>query len=99
MNRYRIIRTSDAIGRQLIRSGTSIGANYRAACRAKSRGDVISKMGTVEEETDETLYWLEIVHDLKLSPPPKIEELIREGNELLTITVSSINTARRNKDK
>lgn len=56
-------------------------------------------MGTVEEETDETLYWLEIVHDLKLSPPPKIEELIREGNELLTITVSSINTARRNKDK
>jgi four helix bundle protein len=54
-------RVADIIGRQVLRSGTSVGANYRAACRAKSRADFISKMGTVEEECDETSYWLELL--------------------------------------
>jgi len=56
-------RTADVLGRQLIRSGTSVGANYRAACRAKSPADFISKMGTVEEEADESAYWLERLVD------------------------------------
>ena len=54
-------RTADVIGKQLLRSGTSVGANYRAACRAKSTADFISKMGTVEEEADESLYWMELL--------------------------------------
>ena len=54
-------RVADVLGRQVLRSGTSVGANYRAACRAKSRADFISKMGTVEEECDETIYWLELL--------------------------------------
>src|SRR3989304_7630990 len=59
-------RIADVLGRQILRSGTSIGANYRAACRARSRADFISKMGIVEEEADETLYWLELLLDARL---------------------------------
>lgn len=83
------------IGRQLIRSGTSVGANYRAACRAKSRADFISKMGTVEEEADESLYWLEMLMEAGMVKPERIQGLRAEGNEILAVVVSSINTARR----
>lgn len=83
------------IGRQLIRSGTSVGANYRAACRAKSRADFISKMGTVEEEADESLYWLEMLMEAGIVKPERITALQSEGNEILAVVVSSINTARR----
>lgn len=80
---------------QLIRSGSSVGANYRAACRAKSTADFINKLKIVEEETDESIYFLELLmfsNDKKYHE--SLNELIKEGDELLAIFVSSINTAR-----
>jgi four helix bundle protein len=88
-------RTSDVLGRQLLRSGTSVGANYRAACRAKSPADFVSKMGIVEEEADESTFWMEILVDSGKLPALKAQSLMQEGNELVGIAVSSINTARR----
>lgn len=88
-------RTSDVIGRQLLRSATSVGANYRAACRGKSKADFIAKMGIVEEECDECLYWMELLIDAGLSKQQRLAELMREAHELLSITISSIKTARR----
>lgn len=90
-------RTADVLGRQLLRSGTSVGANYRAACRAKSTADFIAKMGIVEEETDESLFWMELLIEAGIVKAEMLEPLMKEGNELLAITVSSINTARKNK--
>lgn len=87
--------TSNVIGRQLLRSGTSVGANYRAACRSKSSADFISKMGTVEEEADELGYWMELLVDAGKVKPLKISELIKEAGELTAIAVGSINTARK----
>jgi len=81
---------------QLGKCSTSVGANYRAACRAKSRADFIAKLGIVEEETDESVFWLEILKDLKLGPQSLVDELLVEGNEILAIIVSSIITARSN---
>ena len=86
--------TSDVLGRQVLRSGTSVAANYRSACRAKSRADFISKMGTVEEEADETGLWLELIGESGLLPADKLSELQREANELTAIAVQSIRTAR-----
>ena len=88
-------RTADVIGRQLLRSGTSVGANYRAACRAKSKADFVAKMGIVEEECDECLYWMELLVDAGLIKPHRLSDLMHEADELLSITVSSIKTARR----
>lgn len=90
-------RTVDIIGKQLMRSGTSVGANYRAACRAKSHADFISKMGIVEEETDEVIYWLELLIESTIVKSNEVESLKKEANEILAITVSSIKTARKNK--
>lgn len=77
------------------RFGTLVGANYRAACRAKSTADFISKMGTVEEEADESLYWMELLIEAKIVKPAKLESLMNEADELLAITVVSINTAKK----
>jgi four helix bundle protein len=85
---------ADVIGRQLIRSVTSVAANYRSACRARSRRDFIAKMGIVEEETDETAFWLDLVEDCSLATAPRVAPLSREAGELLAITVASIRTAR-----
>lgn len=82
------------IVRQLIRSSASVGANYRAACRAKSRADFINKLKIVEEEADETLYWIEFLTQLHLVPEASSNALIKEGTELLKIVVASIQTAR-----
>jgi len=90
-------RTVDVIGSQLLRCGTSVGANYRSACRARSRADFISKMGIVEEETDESLYWMQMVIDAELLPEKRLNDLMNEADEILAITVSSIKTARKNK--
>lgn len=90
-------RTADVLGRQLLRSGTSVGANYRAACRAKSTADFLSKMGTVEEEADESLYWMELLIDARIVKADLLESLMKEGDELLAITVASIITARKHK--
>jgi four helix bundle protein len=87
-------KTTDVMARQLVRCGTSVGANYRAACRAKSRADFVSKMGTVEEECDETIYWMELLIESGKIKPAAATELIDEANQILAITVASINTAR-----
>ena len=90
-------KTADVIGSQVVRCGTSVGASYRAACRAKSSADFVSKMGTVEEETDESLYWMELLIEAGIMESKKLESLMKEANELLAITVASITTARKTK--
>jgi four helix bundle protein len=75
------IMSGRAIGSQLVRSGTSIGANYRAACRSRSRAEFAAKLGIVAEEADETVYWLEMLRDAKLIPEGKLSELLKEANE------------------
>lgn len=87
--------SADVLGRQLLRSATSVAANYRAACRAKSRADFVSKMGTVEEEADESALWLELIAESGLMKPAKLAALQREAEELTAISVASIRTARR----
>lgn len=87
-------RTSWVLGRQLLRSGTSVGANYRAACRAKSRADFFAKMKIVEEECDEALYWMELLVECGKLNKVSVSNLLNEGNEILAITVASVNTAR-----
>ncbi len=90
---------AQVVARQLIRAATSVGANYRAAIRGKSRADFVSKLGIVEEECDEALYWIEVIIDLGYVPAARTSELQREANEILSIVVSSIKTARRNTTK
>src|SRR5207245_3395864 len=86
-----------ALASQIVRSGASIAANYRAACRARSTADFIAKMGIVEEEADETLFWLELLEESGLVPAAKLTAIKREVDELIAITVASIKTARRNR--
>src|SRR5688500_12850456 len=90
-------RAADVIGKQLLRSGTSIGANYRAACRGKSTADLIHKLSIVEEEADECLYWLELLNDSGLVSQRKLSKLYSDVNEVLAMTVSSIKTMRNRK--
>jgi four helix bundle protein len=87
-------RSADVIARQVVRSATSIGANYRAACRAKSGADMVTKLKIVEEETDETLYWLELLSKGESASHEEITARMREVNEILAITVASIKTLR-----
>lgn len=82
------------ISGQLIRSGTSVPANYRAACRAKSKADFISKMGTVEEEIDESAFWIEMLVDADIVKDSVVADLLDEADQLTAIWVKSINTAR-----
>ena len=79
---------------QLIKSATSTAANYRATQRAKSKADFISKMGTVEEEADESLFWLECIAELATREHPELTRLLREANELVAIVVASRKRAR-----
>jgi four helix bundle protein len=88
-------RTADVIGRQLIRSGTSIGANYRGACRGKSTADVIAKLRIVEEEADESAYWMELLIESGLLPEARLSELLQETNEIIVMTVASIRTLQK----
>jgi four helix bundle protein len=88
--------TSRVLGRQLLRSGTSVGANYRAAKRAKSNADFINKMTIVEEEADECGYWFELLFESGKVAASKMTSLHQEAGELVAIAVASINTARRN---
>ena len=90
-------RLTEVIGRQLLRSGTSVGSNYRSACRAKSTTDFISKMVVVEEEAHETIYWMELFIESDLARQDDLTHLLDKANQILAITVSSIKTARRNK--
>ena len=85
------------IGHQLLRSGTSVAANYRSACRARSRADFLSKMGIVEEEADETVFWLEFLADADVVRRERLSDLISEGRQLTAIFVASRRTAKKNK--
>jgi four helix bundle protein len=87
---------SDAqvLGKQVLRSGTSVAANYRAACRARSKPEFIAKIGIVTEEADETVLWLELLGDAGLLPKARLEPLIKEARELTAIFTASQNTAR-----
>jgi four helix bundle protein len=88
-------RTADVIGLQLLRAGTSVGANYRAACRARSRKEFIAKMGIVEEEADEAEFWLGLLVERGLMDAERASLLRQEAEQILAMTVSSIRTARQ----
>lgn len=90
-------REGRLIGNQLFRCGTSVGSNYRASCRARSRAEFIAKLGIVEEEADESVFWLEMLKELKIAEGKELEWLINEANEILAIVIASIKTARKNK--
>ena len=100
-----VIETRHAIG-QVIRSSSSVAANYRSACRGKSKADFISKLGTVEEEADESGFWLEMLRDIaelrhlkiEASTSKELARLLDESSQLVAITVSSRKTARGNND-
>ena len=83
------------LGRQVLRSGTSVAANYRSACRARSRPDFISKIGITVEEADETAFWLELIVDAGIVKRSKLESLITEANELVRIFQATRTTAKR----
>ncbi len=85
------------VGGQLTRCGTSVPANYRAACRARSKAEFIAKMGIVEEESDESAFWIEFAVDTKLVSADRVKSLLDESNQLIAIFVTSINTARGGK--
>lgn len=85
------------VGKQLIRSSTSVGANYRAACRARSQADFASKIRVVEEEADECQYWLELIVEAKLIEESKVKELMKEAKEVTAIFSASGKTARKNR--
>ena len=87
-------RTADVLGKQLLRAATSVGANYRAACRGKSRADVIAKLGVVEEEADEAGYWMELLMEAQIIPTSQLSWLMSESHEILAMTVASIKTLR-----
>jgi len=89
-----VSRATNIVAGQLLRCGTSVGANYRSACRAKSSADFISKMGAVEEECDESIYWMELLEESGKVKPNAVAGLKKEGSEILAMVVASINTAR-----
>jgi four helix bundle protein len=88
--------TGRAIGSQLVRSGTSVGANYRAACRGRSRAEFVAKIGTVAEEADESAFWMELIVEGGLLKSDLVEPLRREAEELTAIFTASGRTARLN---
>ena len=86
--------TGRAIGGQLVRSGTSVGANYRAACRGRSKAEFTAKVGTVAEEADESCFWLELIIEGQLVPEHLVRPLLEEANELTAIFTASAKTTR-----
>ena len=88
-------RTAEALSKQLLHSATSVGAHYRSACRANSTDDFIAKMGIVEADANDCLYWMELLVESGLVAEKKLMSLMEEGNALIAITTASINTARQ----
>lgn len=88
-----------AIGGQLVRSGTSVGANYRAACRARSRAEFAAKLGTVDEEADETCFGLELIIEGELLPAKRVVALLEESNALTAIFTTGVRTSQRRRDR
>jgi four helix bundle protein len=96
---FRSLPTSSearVVGQQLLRSGTSVAANYRAVCKARSRADFISKLGIVEEEIDESVFWLEFLVETQMMPRKRMDDLIDEAKQLTAIFAASRKTAKRN---
>ncbi len=87
-------KAANVIGNQLLRSGTSVGANYRSACRARSKPDFISKASIAIEEADESLYWMEMLVEAEIMPKEKLLALMKEANEIVAILTASVKTAR-----
>ena len=87
-------REGRLIGNQLFRSGTSVAANYRAACLGRSKAEFISKLSIVLEEADESLFWLELIDEMDISGEAQVQALKKECNELVAIMVASIKTAK-----
>ena len=88
-------RVANVLGSQLLRAGTSVGANYRAVCRAKSTADFMHKLKIVEEECDESLFWMELLIESGILSQKKLGELMKEGGEILAITVAALKTTRQ----
>jgi len=87
-------RTSAVLGKQLLRSGTAVGANYRAACRGRTKKDFVARLGIVEEECDETVYWVELLTETGIVKAGRVAALLKEADELLSIVVATIKKAR-----
>ncbi len=90
-------QATNVIGGQLLLCGMSVGSNYRAACRGKSTADILFKLAIVEEEADETLYWIELLIESGVMPESKLKDLMTETNEILAMIVASIKTLRSRK--
>ena len=88
-------KSADVLGRQLLRSATSVAANYRAACRGRSKAEFVAKLGIVVEEADESLFWLELIAEAGLVTSDHLQPLIQEADELTAIFVASRKTARK----
>ena len=88
-------REGRLIGNQVFKSGTSVAANYRAACRGRSKAEFIAKLGIVEEEADETLFWLEVIEEMNIYDPSSVDSLMQECDEIIAIMVSSVKTAKQ----
>jgi four helix bundle protein len=86
---------AQTLGKQVLRSGTSVAANYRAVCRARSKAEFISKMGIVVEEADETVFWLELLSETDVLRPERTIEILKEANELLAIFGASLRTSKQ----
>ncbi len=91
-------RAAGIIGQQLMRSATSVGANYRSACRGRSQAEFVAKLGIVEEEADESIYWFELLVETGLVPVAMLRDLMREADEITAMVVSSIRTSRANRN-
>jgi len=92
-------KIGDVLGKQLLRSSTSIGANYRSACKARSKADFISKIMIVEEEADESLYWLEILLEIKFLPERQLMPLVIEADKITAIFAATAKKAKTNQNK
>ena len=92
-------KSARVIGNQLLRSGTSVGANYRAACRGRSKAEFIAKIGISIEEADESMYWMELLIDAEIVPKEKLSALYQEADEIVAILIASAKTAKRNSAK
>ena len=93
-------RETDAqvIGKQVLRSGTSVGADYRAACRARSHAEFLAKIGVVVEEADETVYWLELLAETQSIKPDRLDQIRSEAEQLTAIFTAAKETARQNRN-
>jgi len=89
-------KTANIIGSQLLRAGISVGANYRSACRGRSKAEFVAKISISIEEADECLYWMELLIESGIIPEERLADLMREANELIAIFISSAKTARTN---